>query len=1596
MRGVSPRTGAALLALICIGLALGYAFSAETPVGRVEGRVVIADTKKPLSDVEVFLTPVDTASSETDDGAATTREAVTIEDGRFSLSRIAAGKYHAAASTRAHQIDSAVVEVTEGQTTTVTLALKRSQPDLQVAQHQHVFATSEKPFLPIRGYVDGKKPKGEDRVHVRVFATRLSEVLRSDQAASSLERIGRAYETKPSRLPGELLRPSAGAAPRLLWEHDLPIAREADREGFFHKRIPLETRGAGLYLVDVQHGKRAVCSWILATDTALIVKRASRQLLAYTTDMKTGQPIPDAEVRVYRGGRVVAAERADARGVAELDVPIRGDDSRLMTVALRGADEAVLGRNDYFYEEQGDFVVHAYTDRPLYRPGQTLSYKGIARRREKSGASRRYDVPSGERVTVEIRDPGGERVLRETHMANRFGSFSGSVELSAEAATGTYSLVSEIRGEKHTSEIVVAAYRKPEFAVTVTPERKRYVRGEEVSMTVDAGYYFGAPVAGAKVKYYIFRDTDWSAEYPGDYASEDDEEPSPLDGYEGYYGEMVSEGEATLDENGRAVVRFRAEVPTEAGSDAPQEQIFTLDATVADDAGRTVQGQGRVRVSAGDFRLSVQPEGYVAEPGQPMTILVKARDHEGRPLANIALEMEAVYVAWNPKTRTDETQPLATERATTGPDGGAVMTIRPPRPGEVRLIAGASDAKGRRIRARGNVWAASDEGGDLQTEYADLSLHTDKRRYQPGETARVLVNTARTGQTALLTIEGDRIHETISVPITKRSTVVRVPVRAEYGPNVLLAACYVRDKKFAQSETPLRVTLPGSEVTVKVTADRARFEPGDAVTYQVRTTDARGRPAPCEFSLGVVDESIYALREEDPRALRRAFYPRRYNQVTTSYSFAVEYLGDADKAEPDIEARTKFLDTAYWQPALRTDEAGRATIRVPLPDNLTTWRATVSACTLDTAVGREITKVVVTKPFLVRLEKPRFLTQGDRSRLLALVHNETGAQQTALVRLVATGLRRGGDETQTLTLAPGQVGQASWPVTADGIGEARLRVTAWTAQNSGGGQYTDGLETTLPIRPHGRDHLASVAGTLVDAPKTETLTLDEKAIPAASRLVVRVTPSVRGALVGALDYLIGYPYGCTEQTMSRFLPDILVQRLQRQTGGTLTPKQAAELPKMVRDGLSRLYRFQNNAGGWGWWEHDESDPFMTAYVLYGLSLARDTRYRVSGDILRRGREAAAKLLEKAKPEDKPFLLYALALAGDADTPRRTRGKLAPPGKLPPDALAYLVLLNKRLGGDGGDALAELNRRAVSGGGLLHWENPEERWDSSTRMTTALGLRALLAANPGDPRIPAVLRWLMTNRTDDYWGSTRDTAVALAALVDYLAANPSDAAPTGSLVVRVNGRMVQTYALTPETANERELVLRVPASELRAGNNRITLERTGGTSTVFYAATLRQTVALDPIPALATDGLTVEREYRRVLPRKIGLDSWRLGTEPTNNRLAQNDRLRVRLTLTTTRDLSYVLIEDAFPSGCEVTERGSEYETVEWGHWYSSVDIRDDRVAFFARTLPKGKHVIEYNLRAQTPGSYRALPTLLQPMYVPEIRAESAGARVEVR
>ncbi len=1507
-----------LLALAALAVFLLYQ---QPRTGRVEGMVRLKREQTPLAEANITL-------YSNEDDRDESFSATTDAKGKFLLRGVPIGKYRISANGLHHSSQEQAVEVREAQSSHAELELTRSQPDLNVAEaRQPVFTTLEKPFLPVQGY-----GKSGDTLTIKLWKTSLSAALAQTGASEALQRMTTTYEGALPDFPAPVLE----AKPVSVGQTTIKVA-SPDREGFFVQRLrlPLEKKEHGLYLVQVQHSGKSVCSWALVTDTALVLKSAQDGSgLAYVTDLTSGKPIAGAKV----GGAVTNAD-----GLAPIAAGMAGQ--RL--IVSRGDDEATLTLSNGRSENRGAIVMHAWTDRTIYRPGHTVSWKAILRHRRSDG----FEVAGGIPAVVTVLDSRGGEVKQQAVTVQANGTLSGSFDISPESETGQFTLKFEAAEETYTKDITVAAYRKPEFEASATPAKAAYLYGERAEFTITSKYYFGSPVAGAKVTWRVYREGDWSASLfePGYAADLDDDEIEALRG--GYYGEQVAEGKGVLDKSGRLVVSL----PVQTKDGAPPVERFTLSATITDSSERTTDVEAGIRVAADNLVLAVEPEGYVAVPGKETRIMVRATDLAGKLKEGVSVSLQPALSKWDAKAEKLVETPLgAPLTGKTGPDGQASLSFTPTRSGDIRLHANSGKVEG-----TGNIYVLSDDESGWEGSRSSLTILTDKRKYQPGETANILVSTTRPGANVLLTVEGDALYEKRLLRLTGRATRLTLPVRPEWGPNVTLAACSVREKSLSQSQVPLRVAMPQKELQIAITPEKLTYGPGQKARFAVQITDGNGKPTPGEFSFSLVDEAIYALQPDDATDLRKAFYPRRYNTIETRASFEVTYLSGESKSDNSIAPRRKFLDTALWVPSVVTDASGKAMVEAPLPDNLTQWRATVRAVTSATAVGYGTAKITTTKPFFVRLELPRFLVQGDNARALALVHNETGQPQNVAVTF--------NGQDQNLDVPSGAVGKIAFPLTAGGP----LRLTAQA------GNFTDGVEQTLAVRPFGRERTLSKSGIALDSgPAQVSLETYSRAIPESLGLEINVAPGVAASFDNAVDYLSSYPYGCVEQTTSRFLPAMLLGKADQ---------------NRIRDGITRLRKLQHSSGAWGWWEQGEDDPWMTGYALLALLEASHRGWEpLTKEPGLKAMEAARKLLKAPAKEDKwsrnndgtgrALIALALAKAGDGGTVVSTLRQLDVT-KASDTALALWTLAAVTAHKDPGAVWPELQRRAVVSGALLSWRAKDNEWDSSDRMATALGLRVLVAMNPTDTRAERALRWLVTNRTGDAFGPTRDTAFVLIALQDWLVANPmanQKLSGAGTPTATVNGTTV-ALALQPGGGYR----ARVPAKALKVGANALTLNKAQ-----FWNVQLTQSIGKDSAKGEITpevpEGIIIDRDY---LPE---------ADERVRTSFKQGDNVRVRLTMTVPKELEYVAIEDAFPAGFEPTERGTaETEVNGWNFWYDYVDVRDDRIALFARRLKPGKHVFTYRLRAQTPGRYGVLPATLAPMYIEDFVSASRGATVEV-
>ncbi|RYG43113.1 hypothetical protein EON79_17615, partial [bacterium] len=613
----------------------------------------------------------------------------------------------------------------------------------------------------------------------------------------------------------------------------------------------------------------------------------------------------------------------------------------------------------------------------------------------------------------------------------------------------------------------------------------------------------------------------------------------------------------------------------------------------------------------------------------------------------------------------------------------------------------------------------------------------------------------------------------------------------------------------------------------------------------------------------------------------------------------------------------------------------------------------------------------------------------------------TGKDQDVTVELSAAGLTLSGEAKRTLRVPAGEPQVVEIDATAGTPGTASLTATVAIA-----GGLNDGVKQSFPILAHGRPVLETRAGegsAKVEFPVKRDLDPEE------GSLTVTLSPTLAGDLVKSLDYLIDFPYGCTEQTMSRFMPSVLVAGTVRDLG-LPNPKNLEKLPKIVQDSLTRLNRMQHSDGGWGWWEYDESEPFMTALVLDGLDRARSQGYDVGmarpENALNWGVNFLKDKTKKAETRDRLYLIYALLrwgktevapLLNGIDLKERTEPLYEDSKETierPTSAeLATAALAYHQAGKNANGLLDRLMKKAQIGEEIVTWAPENGAWGSEP---SALALTAFEAIRPNDPRLPKIVQGIMRERRGNAWSSTRDTSYAIVGLTAYLG-RTKELATSATATVLVNGRERGTIALDPKVLDDPSRILTIPRSEL--GEGAVSVEiRKSGEGRCYYSLAYSGLEVAKPLGAAATDkGLDVVRRVYKLEPQRLENGEMRLlpSKEPVTS-FENGDLVRVELTINSDVPREFVMGEEPTPSSCRVNERTelNPYEEKTW--WWSRTVVRDDRLAFFARDLPKGESKITYNMRAEQAGTASALPARIENMYDPGRWASTAETMIQVQ
>ncbi len=991
--------------------------------------------------------------------------------------------------------------------------------------------------------------------------------------------------------------------------------------------------------------------------------------------------------------------------------------------------------------------------------------------------------------------------------------------------------------------------------------------------------------------------------------------------------------------------------------------------------------------------------------------------------------------------------PVGSTDFQTGGDGQARLEFTPPEPGAYQLSVFSrrgADA-GAPVRSEMLVWA----GGPGQFVLPDqhnrhIELIAGQDGYKPGDTAQVFIpNPFPDSAQALISVERGKILSSEVKTLEAGGSTLKFPLTGEDAPNIYISVTLLGKNDqgkpdFRQGYLKIPVEPSEQTLNVQITSKPEVTGPGGKVDFDLLVTDAAGKPVEGEFSLAVVDVAALKLADSNSLNIIPAFYDIQPLGVNTAISLLVYASDEVEKQEfggggggggdgatPSV--RERFPDTAFWQGDIITGPDGKAQVTVQLPDSLTTWQVETRGVTQNTHVGQTKTDVVTTKELIVRPVTPRFLVAGDHLELAAIVQNNTTQPITGEVALQSDGvtLDDPGTLRQAFTVPANGRQRISWWGTVEDLPTAKLIFSAeannGALQDAARPAYGD-----LPILRYNSPRTFRTAGILDEAgQQLELVSLPRFFDPTAGvggngSLDLELSPSLGAAMVRGLDVLDGQNCQCTELILSRFLPNLEIYRTF-QTFGLQSPEMKARLEQNLDEGMKTLLNRQNYDGGWGWWPGGESDPHITAYILFGLTRAKGAGVLSAEPPIQRAVEyLKSNFIAQPLPEETwqldrlAFANFALSQA-DAAEPESMNTLYQERSRLSPWAQALLALGMERsaLGGSEARTLfSDLQSSAIRSAAGAHWELTDGIGANmtSTLTNSAIVAYALAVGDPAAPLSADASRYLTANRqADGAWTSSYTTAWTLMALNEImktsgeLGGDFSFGAALNDASI-ASGEASGADQLTPVTTS-------IPLNQLYPNSpNLLAIERDAGKGRLYYSTILNVSQPADQVEPLS-NGLTISREY---LPAV--LDCAQEDCTPIDS-ARPGEKVTVRLALTLPNDVYHLMVEDYIPAGAEIldmrlktsqqgeggeAEAGLPYDPQNpfakgWGWWlFNEASIYDDHILWSANHLPAGTYELTYSFVPLQAGEFQVLPAHAWEFYFPEIQATSAGSKFTIK
>jgi uncharacterized protein YfaS (alpha-2-macroglobulin family) len=1334
--------------------------------------------------------------------------------------------------------------------------------------------------------------------------------------------------------------------------------------------------------------------YISLSDLGLIAKEGQDKVFVFTNSIKTAEPVNGVMVAVYsNNNQLIGTGSTNAQGVAEvvyskkefsgfrpaMIIAKSDDDFNYLpfnTTRVNTSRFEVSGKRN----NPSGLDAFVYAERDIYRPGEKVNFAVVIRDRE-------WKSPGEVPLKMKFLMPNGKELKSFRKSLNEEGAVEGSIDIATSAITGSYTL------EVYTSNDVLLAAKN--FSIEeFVPDRirvsakldKTFLRpGESANLTVNAVNFFGPPASNRNYETEIqVKQKYFSPEKFADYDFSLANQNTPFD-------KVVKEGKT--DAEGNASMSY--EVPaTYTNMGALQTSFYT---TVFDETGRPVSRATSVDVFTQDVFFGVKRDwNYYYPLNQPVKFQLASVNKDGNVAASTArievikheyktvLTRSGSYFRY--ESQKDDKLMIENKLNVTN---GTVFSYVPRSPGdyEVKIYQpGASSYVSKSFYSYGS-WGGSNTSFEVSNE-GNIEIELDKKSYFTGESLKALFKTPFSGR-MLVTMETDHVISYQYVDVSNRTASLDLGLNGGHVPNVYITATLIKPHEV--SDIPLTVAHGFQSVKVEEKSRKIAVEIVAQKTVRSKTKQkVTVKAAPGSYvTLAAVDNGVLQVSDFKTPDPYSYFYQKKALQVSAYDLYPLLFAevraklsstgGDGEmdmnkRVNPMPAKRIKVV--SYWSGIRKADGSGEAEFEFPIPQFSGELRLMAVSYKGQSFGGAENT-MTVADPIVISTALPRFLSPGDTVYVPVTLSNTTAKAASVTASINTDGsVKVVGGNSQTISLAAKSEGRAMFSIVADpAIGIANVKILV----NGLGEKFEDATE--IAVRPPSTLQKVTGSGSVMGG-NTQKVNIGLSDFIQGSTdysLVVSRSPALE--MGEHLKWLVQYPYGCTEQTVSAAFPQLYFGDMSDLM--QLSKRNKANANTNVMEAIRKIKMRQLYTGAVTLWDGEgKEDWWTTIYAAHFLLEAKKAGFDVDNSLLEtmlnyinnrlKNKETITYYYnrdqnKKIAPKEVAYGLYVLAAANRSNVPAMNYYK-ANPAVLALDS-RYLLSAAYAMAGDKRSFTAMLpsafagEESVPQTGGSFYSDVRDE----------AIALNALIDVDPGNKQIPVMVKHVNDKLKARHWLSTQERSFAFLALGKVArAANAS----TATAEIVVNGK---TIAKVDGGQWKGDM------AALKSANVEIVVKGSGRLYYFWEAEGIS-----------ASGAYKEEDNYLKV--RKRFYD--RFGNPLTGTSFKQNELVIVGVTLERSFStvIENVVITDLLPAGFEIENpRTKEIPGMDWikdGATPTALDVRDDRIHFFVDAY-NNKQVYYYAVRAVSPGQYKMGPVSADAMYNGEYHSYNGASVIRI-